>query len=99
MAMFHVIVQNTSKELVANKVSKTDSLRPSNNVNITLHIFQDFHSKVKLIFLFTKTCAYLVEQIFAKMVVHAKSQKMEKCRVFAQRNLPEYIAKMVTLFK
>ena len=36
--MFHVIVQNTSKELVANKVSKTDSLRPSNNVNITTYI-------------------------------------------------------------
>ena len=98
MAMFHVIVQNTSKELVANKVSKTDSLRPSNNVNITLHIFQDFHSKVKLIFLFTKTCAYLVEQIFAKMVVHAKSQKMEKSRAFAQRNIPAYIAKSVRLY-
>ena len=95
MAMFHVIVQNTSKELVANKVSKTDSLRPSNNVNI---IFQDFHSNVKLIFLFTKTCAYLVEQIFAKMVVHAKSQKMEKSRAFAQRNIPAYIAKTVRLY-
>ena len=48
MAMLHVIVQNTSKELVANKVTKIDSLRPLNYVNI----FQDFHSKVKIIFLF-----------------------------------------------
>ena len=34
MAIFHVIVQNTSKEPVANKVSKTDSLRLLNNVDI-----------------------------------------------------------------
>ena len=33
MAMLHVIVQNTSKELVANKVTEIDSLRPLNYVN------------------------------------------------------------------
>ena len=33
MAMLHVIVQNTSKELVANRVSKIDSLRPLNYIN------------------------------------------------------------------
>ena len=92
MAMLHVIVQNTSKELVANTVTKIDSLRPLN------FIFQDFHSKVKIIFLFLKTCACLVEQIFAKMVVHAKSQKIEKSCVFAQRNLPAYIANTVRLY-
>ena len=31
--MLRVIVQNTSKELVANKVTKIDSLRPPNYVN------------------------------------------------------------------
>ena len=38
MAMLHVIVQNTSKELVAKKVTKIDSWRPLNYV-----IFKDFH--------------------------------------------------------
>ena len=47
MAMLYVIVQNTSKELVANKVTEIDSLRPLNYV-----IFQDLHSKFKIIFLF-----------------------------------------------
>ena len=41
MAMLHVIVQNTSKELVANKVTEIDSLRPLNYVNnISKFIFK-----------------------------------------------------------
>ena len=36
--MLYVIVQNTSKELVANKVTEIDSLRPLNYVRFTFKV-------------------------------------------------------------